>query len=168
MNKIVLVLLFFSYFNSVGCRLNPKEIESETSSGSKILEYRNDTIIQRVELFIIHIDTMKVNIKTSNLSRKTSCSIEGIAFRDTVGNFLNGEETVQDENGDVFSVDNYRFLYKDTLYLLGIELERRSKNRLVYYQVESAHLFDNPFCLLYSVGTLREKVSTQLPQDYVE
>jgi hypothetical protein len=161
MNKIVLALLVISYFNCVGCKPNSKEIKDKTSSESKIFEYKNDTLSQRVEVFKINNDTLKVNIKTSNLKRKTSCSIEGIAIRDTVGDFLEEEETVQDENGEVFSVIRYRFFYKGTVNLLDIELDRVTKNRLVYYKVESGQVLDKPYCLLYSVGTLREKTTTE-------
>jgi hypothetical protein len=103
---------------------------------------------QKVDLINISEDSLIVNIYTIHLGETTSCSLEGIAIRDTVGDFLNEEETVQDDYGEVFSVVNYRFLYKDSVYLLGIQLERGEINRLVYYPAESHYLFENSKCLL--------------------
>lgn len=156
MNKIVLTLLFISCFNCVGSQSNRKETEGTPSFKSQIFEYKNDTLNQMVEVLKINEDTLKVSIETSNLKRKTTCSIEGIAVRDTIGDFLKEEETVQDENGEIFSVINYRFFYKGTVNLLGIQLDRVNKNRLVYYKIESGQGLEKPYCLLYSVGTLRE------------
>ncbi len=157
MNKIVLILLFISCFGYVGCQPNRKGMKDKLSFETQIFEYKNDTLSQRVEVYKISEDTLKISILTSYLKRKTSCSVEGVAIRDTVGDFLKEEETVQDDNGEVFSVINYRFYYTNTTYLLGIQLDRVNKNRLVYYKVESGQVLEKPYCLLYSMGTLRRK-----------
>lgn len=157
MNKIVLTLIFFACFICVFCQSSKKEIKGPTSFTNQTFEYRNDTINQTVELLKISRDTLILNIKTSNLKRRTSCSIEGMAIRDTVGDFLNEEETVQDENGEVYSVINYRFFNKDKLNILCIQLDKIKNNRLIYYKVESEKFLEKSNCLLYSIGTLRKK-----------
>jgi hypothetical protein len=159
MNKIVLTLiLLISWFNYVGCQSNRKEIKNSSNFKNDIFEYKNDTINQKVEIQQINKDSLKVNIETNNLKRKTECSLKGIAVRDTVGEFLNEEETVQDENGEVFSVTNYRFFSKGGVNVLCIQLDRLNKNKLIYYKVESGQALEKSYCLHYSVGTLKKTV----------
>lgn len=156
MNKCLLLLVAFFYFNFVACQSNINEIKDKKSSGIEIFSFKNDTIDQSVEIMKINKDTLKVKFKTTDLKGKISCSLEGIAVRDTIGDFLNEEETVEDENGKVFSVTNYLFFDNDSINTMVVQLDRKNRNKLLYYKIDSVSIKVKPNCLYYSVGTLRK------------
>ncbi len=157
MNKVVLALLSIFSLYCFDCRSGIFVFEDKPSSENMIFEYKNDTLIQRVEAYKISNDSLNLTIESINLKSKKSCSMKGIAVRDTVGDFLQEEETEQDKNGLVFSVVNYLFYYEGSVMLLNIAIERLDQNKLLYRQINSTRVTQDPFCLLYSVGTLIRK-----------
>jgi hypothetical protein len=130
----------------------------------EIFEFKNDTINQVMEVTNIDKDTLLISLNTINNLRSTSCRLEGSAIHDTLGDFLNEEETEDIENNEYMQVKRYTFLYRDSIPIFGIALDIINNDRLKYTSFNSPFSPSLPGCLLYSVGTLRKKTIVTHPK----
>ena len=126
-----------------------------------VFEFKNDTITQIMEVIQLSSDTLKVNLNMINTLRDYSCSISGLAIHDTIGDFLQEEETLEIENSEIMSVKYFTFFDEKGSSLFDISIDRMSFERLVFYgEPDSISKSTYPKCLFYSLGTLKKIVKT--------
>ena len=123
----------------------------------QIYEFKNDSLSQIVEVSQISDDTLKINLKTINKIRKTSCVLEGFAIHDTIGDFLNEEETVEIEGNEVIPIKYFTFLDNKTSIQIIIALDISTKDKLIFQGSNSGLEPKIHNCLINSIGTLRKK-----------
>jgi hypothetical protein len=155
MSRITIVItICVAILEFHSCSFSPNQ--NRASSLTQVFEFNNDTINQIMEITKINKDTLKISLKTINKFRKTSCKLEGTAIHDTVGDFLNEEETEEIENNEVMQVKDFTFFYKGSIPLLKIALDIKS-DRLRFYGIDSAYSSNLTCNLFNSIGTLKKR-----------
>ncbi|MCK6601862.1 MAG: hypothetical protein L6Q77_08565 [Bacteroidetes bacterium] len=112
-------------------------------STQKFYQFKNDSLIQNIEITEINSDTLFINIESYRVDKSIKYSISGVATRDTVGDFLNEEETMEDLNGEAFSVLKYSFVDKLHCCKFVIYVERFKMEKIIIYENNT---FNNGRC----------------------
>ena len=157
MNRTILILVIIIY-GTFACTQTKKKTALDTTKFQlQIFEFKNDSLNQIMEVYQISDDTLKVNLKTTNYVRNASCILEGLAIHDTTGDFLNEEETIEIEKGEIIPVKYFKFSDNKNSIQFVIGLDTSTKDKLIFEGPDLGFDPKMPHCLSNSVGTLRKK-----------
>jgi hypothetical protein len=157
MNKTILIALIITHGIFACTQTKKKTTQDISVLQLQIFEFKNDSLSQIMELSQISDDTLKINLKTINKIRNTSCVLEGLAIHDTIGDFLNEEETVEIEGNEVIPIKYFTFLDNKTSIKIIIGLDISTKDKLIFQGPNSGFNPKTLNCLFNSIGTLRKK-----------
>ena len=157
MNRTIIITLIIIH-GILACTQTKKKTTQDISALQlQVYEFKNDSLSQIMEVSQISDDTLNINLKTFNKIRNTSCVLEGLAIHDTIGDYLNEEETIEIEGNEVISIKYFTFLDKNTSIQIIIGLDISTKDKLIFQGPNSGLDPKSHNCLFNSIGTLRKK-----------
>lgn len=127
MRKYISLLVFILLcFNSCHSKTNAKTYKLFSNDSQKdIYQFKNDTILQKLEIINHLINKIEFSIEYKNLINQKELSFKGVAI--LVDNKSGNAELGEDENGFAYVVDVYEYIEGNCFIYIRIASEEKDK-----------------------------------------
>ncbi len=133
------------------------QAKNATQVKPQLFKFTNDTLSQIMKVIPLNKDTFKVSLETINKIRNTRCTINGMAIRDTVGDFLHEEETEEIEKNVIIPVKYFIFSESKGALQFVFALDNLTMDKIILQGPEKLITSERQTCYLRSVGILKKQ-----------
>lgn len=155
MSKHISILIFILlYFCSCLSNSSPKTEKLLYHEKQKVIyQFKNDTVLQKVEIINSLSNKIEFSIEYKNLINQKELTFKGVAI--LVNNKTGNAELGEDENGFAYVVDVYE--YNESNCWIYIYIASEEKDKLtVLGSLECKSMLDNAISI-NSIGILRRQ-----------